>query len=223
MANRFVACWPDKDRQRTKRVVGNRLVFLRQFLTHPISTGAVAPSSPHLAREMTAWFDWSRINVVVEFGPGTGAFTREIVRNKREQARFFAIEQNAQFARQLAVEFPQVTTYCDSVAQVGRLCVQEGLAADAGHASVIDAIICGLPWAAFSPTLQDELLAATVASLRPNGRFATFAYLQGLVLPAGIRFARKLRESFGKVEKSRIVWRNLPPALIYRCTKLADS
>ncbi len=199
--------------------MANTLSFFRQFLTHPLSIGAVSPSSSYLAREMVAWFDWNHTDVVVEFGPGTGVFTSEILRSKREQTKFFAIEQNPDFARHLAERFPHVTTYCESVAHVPRLCAQEGLAGGNEGGGAIDAIVCGLPWASFGVTLQDQLLAATVESLRPGGRFATFAYLQGVLLPAGKRFARKLQQAFDKVEKSRVVWRNLPPAFIYRCTK----
>ena len=201
--------------------MASTLSFFRQFLAHPLSTGAISPSSSHLAREMVSWFDWNQTDVVVEFGPGTGAFTSEILRSKRELTRFFAIEQNPEFARLLGERFPQVTMYCDSVAHVARLCAEEGLAGDTAGAGAIDAIVCGLPWAAFGAALQDELLAATVELLRPGGRFATFAYLQGILLPSGMRFARKLKQAFGRVETSRVVWRNLPPAFIYRCTKLA--
>jgi hypothetical protein len=40
------------------------------------------------------------------------------------------------------------------------------------------------------------------------------------VLPAGRRFTVLLEETFaGAVERSPIVWKNLPPALVYRCEK----
>ena len=201
--------------------MANTLSFFRQFLAHPVSTGAISPSSSHLAREMVSWFDWNQVNVVVEFGPGTGVFTSEILRSKRDLTRFFAIERNPDFARHLRERFPRVTTYCDSVAHVARLSAEEGLVGDGAGDGAIDAIVCGLPWAAFGAALQDDLLAATVESLRPGGQFATFAYLQGTWLPSGMRFARKLKQSFGAVETSRVVWRNLPPAFIYRCTKSA--
>ena len=58
----------------------------------------------------------------------------------------------------------------------------------------------------------DELLSE-------GGYFATFAYLQGLMLPAGIRFRKLLNELFSEVTTSRVVWKNLPPALVYRCRK----
>jgi phospholipid N-methyltransferase len=58
-----------------------------------------------------------------------------------------------------------------------------------------------------------------VRSLRPGGRFATFAYVHGTPFPGGIRFRRMLRERFAKVSLSPVVWRNLPPAFVYRCEK----
>ena len=62
-------------------------------------------------------------------------------------------------------------------------------------------------------------MKAVLARLSPGGHFATFAYLQGLLLPAGMRFAGLLEDSFGSVQRSRTVWRNLPPAFVYRCRK----
>ena len=164
---------------------------------------------------MVSWFDWDQSKLIVEFGPGTGAFTGEILRHCQPGTTFFAIEQNADFAAYLRLTYPSVTTHCESVANVGALCAASGFET----AGSIDGIICGLPWAAFSDQLQCDLLRATEQALRPGGRFATFAYLQGTLLPAGRRFRRKLAATFGKVEKSPIVWRNLPPAFIYRCTK----
>ena len=69
------------------------------------------------------------------------------------------------------------------------------------------------------PVNMTELLDATGHVLREGGQFVTFAYLQGLLLPAGQRFKRKLRDHFGQVETSRTVWANMPPAFVYRCRK----
>jgi phospholipid N-methyltransferase len=83
----------------------------------------------------------------------------------------------------------------------------------------VDAIVCGLPWSIFSPALQTELLEATLSVLRPGGQFTTFAYLQGLMLPTGRRFRDRLHECFSSVERSPTVWRNFPPAFVYRCRR----
>ena len=83
----------------------------------------------------------------------------------------------------------------------------------------VDAVVCGLPWASFPRSLQDEIMDAMLEVLVPDGRFATFAYWQGVVLPPGIRFGRLLKERFRMVERSTTVWRNLPPAFVYRCVR----
>jgi hypothetical protein len=44
-------------------------------------------------------------------------------------------------------------------------------------------------------------------------------YLQSAPLPAGRRFRQKLRERFGAVKSSHIVWKNVPPAVVYYVRK----
>jgi phospholipid N-methyltransferase len=76
-----------------------------------------------------------------------------------------------------------------------------------------------LPWAEFSDDLQKRLLDSMMTVLKKDGQFVTFAYLHGLPLPAGRRFANRLPEYFSEVRRSRAVWKNVPPALVYRCRR----
>jgi phospholipid N-methyltransferase len=186
--------------------------FLTEFLRDPTGIGAILPSSSRLAEEITSDVGLETARVVVEYGPGTGAFTQSILERLAPGAVFFAIERNARMARVLRERFPSVTVYEDSVACLGRILRELGV-------ERVDCIISGLPWASFSDALQDQLLDATLAALRPGGRFATFAYLQGLVLPGGRRFRRKITGRFAQVERSPVVWSNVPPAFVYRCTR----
>ena len=186
------------------------LRFLLSFIRHPVTTGAVAPSSIRLAREMVDWIDWDKVATCVEFGPGTGAFTPSILGSLRPAARFFTVELNPEFAEQMQRRFPQVTTICGSVVDIERICDQQKMAK-------IDCIICGLPWAAFARRLQQQLMQAVLARMSDDGYFCTFAYLQGTWLPAGMRFKKLLHASFESVQCSRTVWRNVPPAFVYQC------
>jgi phospholipid N-methyltransferase len=188
------------------------LRFLAQFLRHPLTTGAIAPSSRGLARAMVSDMGLPEASVVAEYGPGTGAFTGEILGQLAPGALFFAIERNETLLTAFRRRFPAVRSFHDSVANVAS--VLRGLGAE--H---VDAVICGLPWASFGNDLQENLLEATVSVLREGGRFATFAYLQGLLLPSGQAFKRRLHRHFAQVTTSRTVWRNLPPAFVYRCVK----
>jgi phospholipid N-methyltransferase len=184
--------------------------FLSSFLRHPIATGAIAPSSTHLAREMVSWIDWNDVATCVEFGPGTGAFTPSILESMNRGTRFFTVELNPDFAATMQRHFPEVETLCRSVEEIDQICAERSV-------SQIDCIVCGLPWAAFATDLQNRLMQAVLSRMPKDGYFCTFAYLQGTLLPAGIRFKHLLRESFSSVERSRTVWRNLPPAFVYQC------
>lgn len=189
-----------------------RARFLKEFASRPGVVGAVAPSSRSLAAKMLDWIDWPNVRTVVEYGPGTGAFTGQILRRMHAEARFFAIEINPAFAATLAQRYPGVRVHQDSVKNVGTLCDREGF-------EEVDAVICGLPWAAFSEPDQEDFLSAMTTVLKPGGQFATFAYLQGLLLPAGRRFRRKLDRYLSGVKLSTTAWLNLPPAFVYRCRR----
>lgn len=192
--------------------MGENTTFLRNFLRNPGQVGAIAPSSNRLVRMMVDWFDWNQIRNVVEFGPGTGVFTQAISEKLHPESTFFAVERSAEMAEVTRKRCPGVTVYNDSVINIAQLCRQESI-------ETIDAVICGLPWASFPESLQSEIIEAMLGVLAPDAQFATFAYWQGIVLPAGARFNKRLRATFGSVERSPSVWLNLPPAFVYRCTK----
>jgi phospholipid N-methyltransferase len=186
--------------------------LLRQFLRNPSQTGAVLPSSAYLAEVMVDWLDLGGARSVLEYGPGTGPFTPHILKRVGRDCRFLAIERNAALASEFRTKLPNVELVHDSVENVRAICDRAGIVS-------VDCIVCGLPWAAFPEGLQRRLLDSMMTVLRPGGQFVTFAYLHGLPLPAGRRFANRLPEYFSEVSRSRTVWMNLPPALVYRCRR----
>ncbi|GAB4320965.1 MAG: methyltransferase domain-containing protein [Candidatus Sumerlaeia bacterium] len=192
--------------------IGQTLHFLGEFLKHPRQMGAVAPSSAALARQMVRSAAVPQADVVLEYGPGTGAFTGHILAALRPGARFVAIERNARLAALLQRRYPQARVVEGCVSLVEEICAAEGIEA-------ADAIISGLPWAGFDESLQRRLLEPAVKVLRPGGRFVTFAYLHASRLPGGRRFRRLLEAHFAEVDVSPVVWLNLPPAFAYRCLR----
>lgn len=186
--------------------------FFLEFLKHPGSVGAVAPSSKRLARQTVNAIDFSRVRSLVEFGPGTGAITEIILDRKPADVGFFAIERSPRFVNMLQERFPGIRVFEDSVANVRAVCEAQGL-------SHVDAVISGLPWASFSDETQTELLEALVNVLPEGGQFATYGYITGLALPSAQRFRKKLHKYFRQVRVSRTIWRNVPPAFVYRCSR----
>ena len=174
--------------------------------------GAVAPSSDHLARTMIEGLDLKSARAVLEYGPGTGIVTDHLRREIAPHTRLAAIEVNPRMAALFKERHPDVTLFEDTVANVRMICD------DAGMDSV-DCVVSGLPWSTFSEPTQVELLDEMMRVLKPGGRFVTFAYIHGLALPPGKRFANLLQKYFQSVSKSPVVWRNVPPALVYRCQR----
>jgi phosphatidylethanolamine/phosphatidyl-N-methylethanolamine N-methyltransferase len=161
---------------------------------------------------MLAPIDFAAARTIVEFGPGTGAFTRQIAARLAPGGRFLGIELNQTFVRELAAEFPRLTFVQGSVANLDQILVAQGI-------GDIDAIVCGLPWATLPISLQDTVFAAIDRALVPGGAFVTFGYLQSLVLPGAWALRRRLGRNFAEVSHSSVVWRNIPPAFAYICRK----
>ncbi len=192
--------------------IGHTVRFLREFVSAPRRIGAMTPSSPRLARRMVESVDWDRARAVVEAGPGTGAITGEILMRLQEGTLFFAVELHPGLGEIFRQHYPQVSLVQDSVQNLSRLCRQQGV-------EQVDCVISGLPWASFPAERQWDLLDAIVSVLPPGGQFVTFAYLQGVLLPAARRFHLLLKDRFSEVSRSRVTWTNIPPAFVYRCRR----
>ena len=63
------------------------LLFARNFFRHPMMLGSIVPSSRFLIRELLTPVDWTRARVIVEYGPGVGGITAEVLRRMRPEAR----------------------------------------------------------------------------------------------------------------------------------------
>ncbi len=192
-------------------MVRDRAHFLAAFVRRPFHTASITPSSRYLASAMVEGMDLAQARTVVELGPGTGVFTRFIERELRPEARLICLEINPELARAVAERFPRAEVVNDSAENLGRHLGPSG--------PEVDCVISGLPWVILSAEEQRRLLDPAVSALRPGGGFATFAYSHAAWLPAGRRFRKMLESSFSVVDVSARVWRNIPPAFVYRCRK----
>ena len=186
--------------------------MLSTFVRQPFRTGTVVPSSQGLAELMAEDMGLVSADTVVELGPGTGVFTRVIAEHVRPETLVLAFEIDAALAGELQLRMPAVRVVNDSAENL-----PDHLRANGREAA--DAILSGLPWANFSADLQQRLLHAVIRGLRPGGRFATFAYVPAAYFPTGRRFRALLEASFARVQTTRVVYRNFPPAFVYRCEK----
>lgn len=182
--------------------------FFREYIRNRKTIGAVAPSSPALARRIAEASGVWQARQVLELGPGTGALTAAIADSMPHDSRYLGIELNRDFAERLRVRFPALE-FANAAAQ------EFDFDGYLGPDARFDVIVSGLPWASFPRELQTAILDRVLPRLAPGGRFATFAYWGFHKLPAGRRFREMLHERLHGAETTRVVWGNVPPAFVY--------
>jgi phospholipid N-methyltransferase len=183
---------------------GQRLLFARAFLKHPRMLGSVIPSSRFLIREVLDRVDWARARVIVEYGPGVGTITGEILDRMREDGMLIAIETNPEFVRYLREAFRD-----------HRLHVVQGSAADVRSilrehgAEKASYIISGIPFSTLPRAQREHILLESRAALEPNGAFLVYQFSS--------RVLSDLRRIFGNVERGFELL-NILPAHLFFCT-----
>jgi phosphatidylethanolamine/phosphatidyl-N-methylethanolamine N-methyltransferase len=194
--------------------IAEHVEFFQAFIREPASMGALSPSSRSLAKAMIQGFTLAAADTVIEMGPGTGAFTG-LIRNKiGKRTTFIALELDPLHARSLRRRFPDITVYNDSAERMPDYLALHGK-------SKANYIVSGIPWANLPPGEQEKILDSVLTCLAPGGVFTTFAYVHARWFPKARGFRRSLEQHFTRVETSPVVWGNLPPAFVYRCSRSA--
>ena len=179
------------------------LLFGRNFFKHPRMLGSLIPSSRFLVKHVLREVEWDRARVFLEYGPGVGTFTTEILRRMRPDAVLVALETNQDFVRFLGRKLRDE-----------RLHVVHGSAADADAAlarlklSHADYVISGIPYTTMPPQLREAILRKTRDVLDPDGAFLVYQFTRA-VLP-------HLQQVFGSVQEE-FEPLNVMPARLFFC------
>lgn len=145
-----------------------RLLFIREFLKHPLQIGSVIPSSRFLERRIVAAADPLSAKVIVELGPGTGGVTHALLSSMSQHAKLLSIEINPFF-------YSLLSTIKDD-----RLIVHLGNARELAEYIALydlglpDAIISGIPFSTMNRSDGSNILEVISSLLAPNGRFVAY-------------------------------------------------
>lgn len=176
--------------------------FLLEFIKHPRKIGAIAPSGKALAEKMMQPIDFETAEVIVEFGPGTGAFTEELIRRREDDTELILIEQNEIFCRELLKKFagePNFHIVHGKAERVRKYLEKYGF-------SGADYIVSGLPFTSLPEETSDRILKAAGRAIGTDGSFITFQY--SLV-------KKKFFEKYFEISQCLREIKNLPPAYVF--------
>lgn len=204
------------------------LGFVREALRDIHHTGSVWPSSRQLAREMTRTLRaLPSPRRILEVGPGTGPFTRDLLRILRAGDQLDLVELNDKFCKEL--EKKQVGPFRSKHPGVKvqiHCAAIETVKLDGSY----DVIVCGLPFNNFPPKLVRSIFKRLLALLRPGGELVYFEYagvrmLKGTVASPEVRDSLRRIGAVGRGLRRRhegrrkLVLGNLPPAFSVRLQK----
>ena len=182
---------------------GDILLFARNFFRHPRMLGSIVPSSRFLIKQLLQPIDWARARVIVEYGPGVGSITAEILRRMRPDAMLIAIETNPAFVSFLRSSFADGRLY---VVEASAVAVDEILG-QLGH-SKASYIISGIPFSTIPAALRERILRKTCDVLEPGGSFLVYQF-STRVLQDLQRIFRYVRRRFEPL--------NVLPAHLFFC------
>src|SRR3569833_1749175 len=182
---------------------GARLLFARTFFKNPVMLGSVIPSARFLINGVLEPIDWRRASVIVEYGPGVGTITGEILKRMRPDAKLIIIEMNRELVRFLREAFndARLVVIDGSAANV------RGILTETGHANA-EYIISGIPLGSMPIQVREHIVRETKEALAPGGAFIVYQFTSR-VLP-------ELQRVFEVVKRGR-EWLNVLPAHLFFC------
>jgi phosphatidylethanolamine/phosphatidyl-N-methylethanolamine N-methyltransferase len=176
-------------------------VFLGRWLKAPHRIGALAPSSRYLGRAMARQIDIRHSRLVIELGGGTGSITRALLAAGLAPEKLIVVESDDKLHRLLSERFPQLRVVHGDAAHLVQLLRPLGI-------SAVSAIVSSLPLLSMPKRLRHRIVEQSFALLGERGTLVQFTY--GIASP----LPEREFPVAGKV--MTLVWRNIPPAFVWR-------
>ena len=172
---------------------------MRSLVVRPRAIGAIAPSSPALARKIALQVDPAVPGAVLELGPGTGVVTEALVARGISIDRLIAIEADPDFAELMRKRFPDLHIVEGDAFDLDRTLSRNA-------SGLLAAAVCGLPLLNFPPAKRRALIDAALARMSPGRPFVQFSYGFAAPVPPDQEVT---------VEQAGFVLANLPPARVW--------
>jgi phosphatidylethanolamine/phosphatidyl-N-methylethanolamine N-methyltransferase len=191
----------DRRRARAATIDPELALFFGRWIKAPHRIGALAPSSRYLGQAMARQIDIRQARLVVELGGGTGSITRALLAAGLPPEKLIVVERDERLHRLLAERFPTLRVLRGDAAQLVALLRPLGITG-------VSAIVSSLPLLSMPKRLRHRIVDQSFALLGSRGNLVQFTYGIASPLPA---------REFGVAGRVVArVWRNLPPAFVWR-------
>ncbi len=190
--------------QQSQSKMGDRVVFLQEFLKNPRQVASIIPSSRFLERRIVELAEVRSARTVVELGGGTGGTAKAMLAAMPPDARLLIIEINPHFCALLRrIRDERLIVHSGNAQELQEILALHRLPAP-------EAVVSGIPFSTMSRTIGSRILDAISKSLVPGGRFVAYqvsSQVNNLSCPL-----------FGPA-RVEVELFNIPPLRLYRWDK----
>lgn len=184
------------------------IVYLKSMIRDK-NVASITPTSSFGVEKVCSKIDFSKKNIIVEYGPGTGVFTKYILDHMTPDSKLILIERNEDFINILNQSFrdSRLTVYHDSAENVETLLLAQG-------EKNADYVISGIPFSFLPPKLRDVVVENSYACLREGGKFLAYQTFYQLD-----RFLKVYLHKYFNLVYTSYCLRNAPPMRIFEAVK----
>jgi len=197
-------------RFRKSRRIRDNLLFFASFAKAPRNVGSITPSSRGLGRAMAAELP-EEYSVCVELGGGTGSLTSAILAAGVPSEKLIVVERDPRLVAHLRKRFGKVKVVEGDAQHLRQILAEAGI----DH---VDAVVSGLPLRNLPGAVRLNIANEVFAALEPGGVFVQFTYWGEPPIPAEV-----VQRCSSGGRMTRRVWRNMPPANVWRYERRAEA
>lgn len=135
------------------------------------NVGAIAPSSNKVVENLLSRINFSKKNILLEYGPGTGVITKQILNLMHKDSTLFVFETNNEFTKELLKIKDNRLKIITEDAEKSLNILKERY-----EIENVDYIISTIPFSFFSRRKRRRIIFKAFTLLKENGKFITYQY-----------------------------------------------
>jgi len=183
--------------------IGQTFQYIRTYWKDR-KIASVTPSSSFAVKRICGKIDFTRDNVIVECGPGSGGFSFAILNKMSQNSKLILIESNRDFYEYLQrhINDRRVFVFYDNAINLPCIVKQLGI-------GDVNYVILGIPFSFTDNELNHRIIANSKRVLRKGGRLIVYQFSS--------RIKKYLQHHFEEIHTGFELL-NVPPLIIFEAS-----
>jgi len=186
--------------------MNSNLLFFSNFLKNPKEVAAIAPSSKYVIKRIIRHIDFNNARYLIEYGPGVGNVTEELLMGMNSDAKLICFESNIKF-----YNFLNKSIKDNRLVIINNSAEMLDLYMEKFNIENVDYILSGIPFTLIKKENKKNIIKKTKKMLRKGGKFIVYQQYNWHL--------KKYLYAYFKNISIYLEVRNMPPTFIFVCEK----